>query len=133
MTNSGSGFALRGMAIAFVGFALGAVATGLHAQSKPPAYYITQLELTGDPDALARDYGSKVGGTLAPFGGRFLVRGAKAIHLEGDPPRSRNAVIQFDNVDKAQAWYNSPEYQKLVPVRQQLTKTNSYLVEGPAQ
>jgi uncharacterized protein (DUF1330 family) len=131
MTRSRYGIAVRAATFATLGFALGAAATGPHAQSKPPAYYITQIELTGD--AFAKNYGSKVGATLAPFGGRFLVRGAKAMHLEGDQPRSRNAVIQFDNIDKAHAWYNSPAYQELRPIRQQLAKTNSYLVEGPAQ
>ena len=111
----------------------GTVATGLRAQVKPPAYYIAQIELTGDADAFVKNYGSQVGATLAPFGGRFLVRGTKPIHLEGDLPRSRNAVIQFESLDKAQAWYNSPEYQKLIPERQKLTKTNSYIVEGPIQ
>jgi len=117
-----------------VGFGMGgAIVTGPRAQVKPPAYYITQIDLTGDADAFAKNYGSQVGATLAPFGGRFLVRGGKPIHLEGDPPRSRNAVIQFESLDKAQAWYNSSEYQKLIPVRQKMTKTNSYIVEGPVQ
>ena len=72
----------------------------------------------------------RVGATLAPYGGRFLVRGTPAVHLEGDPARSRNAVIHFDSLTQAQAWYTSPAYQKLIPIRQKLTKTNSYLVEG---
>lgn len=115
----------------FAGVVLaGAIATALNAQTKSQAYYITQIELTGDADAFVKGYGSQVGATLVPYGGRFLVRGAKAIHLEGEPPRSRNAVIVFDNIDKARSWYNSPEYQRLIPIRQQLAKTNSYFVEG---
>ena len=115
------------------GVALGAVGVAaLHAQTKPPAYYITQIALTGDADAFVKNYASKVLATVEPFGGRFIVRGAKAIHLEGDPARSRNAVIQFDNIEKAQAWYNSPAYQQLAPIRRSLAKTNSYLVEGPS-
>jgi uncharacterized protein (DUF1330 family) len=60
------------------------------------------------------------------------VRGALAVHLEGRPAHSRNAVSQFDSLAQAQAqaWYTSPAYQKLIPICQKLTKTNSYLVEG---
>jgi uncharacterized protein (DUF1330 family) len=115
------------------GLALAAL-TGqeLRAQAQAPAYYITQIELTGDAGEFAKNYGSQVGATLAPYGGRFLVRGTPAMHLEGDAARSRNAVIQFDSLAQAQAWYTSPAYQKLIPIRQKLTKTNSYLVEGVA-
>ncbi len=113
------------------GLALGSLAgQELHAQAKAPAYYITQIELTGDAGEFVKNYGSQVGATLAPYGGRFLVRGTPAVHLEGDPARSRNAVIHFDSLAQAQAWYTSPAYQKLIPIRQKLTKTNSYLVEG---
>ncbi len=113
------------------GLALGALAgQELRAQTKAPAYYITQIELTGDAGEFAKNYGSQVGATLAPYGGRFLVRGTPAVHLEGEPARSRNAVIHFDSLAQAQAWYTSPAYQKLIPIRQKLTKTNSYLVEG---
>ena len=118
---------------ALSGMVLGAIgASGLHAQTKPAAYYITQIELIGDADTYVENYASKVGATVEPFGGRFpSVRGAKAFHLEGEPTRSRNAIIQFDNIDKAQAWYNSAAYQEIAPIRRALTKTNSYLVEGP--
>lgn len=112
-----------------VGFGL-AIASKVGAQGKPLAYYVTQLDVTGDPDLFAKQYGARVTATLEPFGGRFLVRGASAHALEGDKPRSRNAVIVFDNIDKARAWYNSTEYQSLIPVRQRFATTISYLVEG---
>ena len=116
-----------------VGAGVGAaVVEVVRAQAKAPAYYISQIELTGDADAYVKNYASLVAATVEPFGGRFLVRGGKVARLEGDTPRPRVAVIVFDNVDKAQAWYNSPAYQKIAPVRQSLAKTNSFIVEGPA-
>ena len=112
-----------------VGAGVGAaVVEGVRAQAKPPAqakapaYYISQIELIGDPDAYVKNYASLVAGTVEPFGGRFLVRGGKVARLEGDTPRPRVAVIVFDNIDKAQAWYNSPAYQKIAPVRQKSGK-----------
>jgi uncharacterized protein (DUF1330 family) len=114
------------------GAAIGATAVEVvRAQAKPPAYYVSQIELTGDADTYVKNYASQVPATVEPFGGRFLVRGGKVTRLEGDTPRPRIVVIAFDNIDKAQAWYNSPAYQKLAPVRQSVAKTNSFFVEGP--
>jgi len=96
-----------------VGAGVGAaVVEVVRAQAKAPAYYISQIELTGDADAYVKNYASLVAATVEPFGGRFLVRGGKVARLEGDTPRPRVAVIVFDNVDKAQAWYNSPRISK---------------------
>jgi len=121
----------RHVGFLIVAFGLGAMtAEALRAQSKPPAYYIAQIEFIGDADEFSKNYGSQVGATLAPFGGRVIVRGAKPTHLEGDVPRQRNALIKFDNIEKAFAWYNSSAYQQLISIRKQLAKTNSYLVEG---
>lgn len=115
------------------GFAIGAtVVEVVRAQAKPPAYYVSQIELTGDADTYVKAYASLVPATVEPFGGRFLVRGGKVTALEGDAPRPRNVVIVFDNIDKAQAWYNSPAYQKIAPVRRSVAKTNSFFVEGPS-
>ena len=56
------------------GVALGAMAVSvLNAQTKPLAYYISQIELTGDTDAYMKNYASQVGGTVEPFGGRIEV------------------------------------------------------------
>ena len=115
------------------GAAVGVMAVEVvRAQTKPPAYYVSQIELTGDADTYVKNYASLVPATVEPFGGRFLVRGGKVTRLEGDTPRPRNVVIVFENIDKAQAWYDSPAYQKIAPVRRSVAKTNSFFVEGPA-
>jgi uncharacterized protein (DUF1330 family) len=96
-----------------IGIGLGATTIEmLRAQGKQPVYFIYQTE-------------------LIPFGGRFLVRGGKATRVEGDAPLPRISIIEFDSLDKAQGWYNSAAYQKLVPVRQGVMKTNSFIAENP--
>ena len=94
----------------------------------PPAYLIAEIEVT-DPEGYKK-YQDGVSSVLAASGGRFLVRGGKSIALDGAPPK-RIALIAFDSMEKAQAWYNSPAYQKIAPVRQSVAKTNSFMVEGP--
>ena len=113
------------------GAAIGASAmTGLKAQNKPRAYIVTEVDVTGDREAYMRDYVSHVQATLDPFGGRFVVRGGRTVATEGDPPKGRISIVVFDSFEKAQAFRTSPEYLKIYPVRERLTKSRQYIVEG---
>jgi uncharacterized protein (DUF1330 family) len=115
-----------------VGIGLGATTVEmLRAQGKQPVYFIYQTELTGDAASYAKNYVAHIPSTLEPFGGRFLVRGGKATRVEGDAPLPRISIIEFESLDRAQGWYNSAAYQKLVPVRQGVMKTNSFVAENP--
>jgi uncharacterized protein (DUF1330 family) len=92
------------------------------------AYFIADFELT-DAEAI-KPYSAKVESTFRPFGGRFIVRGGDPVPLEGRPPKGRLVVIEFDSIDKAQAWYNSAAYAELRPIRQKAGRSNIYIVQG---
>ena len=71
-------------------FALGAAATQmLHAQSKPPAYEMLEIDVT-NRDAYMKDYAPLAAKVIEDGGGRFLVRGG-AVYASGrrraDRPR----------------------------------------------
>ncbi|MET1029114.1 MAG: DUF1330 domain-containing protein, partial [Dongiaceae bacterium] len=51
--------------------------------------------------------------TAEAAGGRFLVGGGKHTVLEGDMPHQIVVVIEFASRERAEAWYNSPAYQKV--------------------
>jgi uncharacterized protein (DUF1330 family) len=96
-----------------------------------PAYYISEFEVT-DPEGI-KPYSAQVESTFKPFGGRFIVRGGGDIaSLEGAGFDGRMVVIAFDSMDKAKAWYSSPEYEKLKPIRHKSATSRVYIVEGPA-
>jgi len=78
----------------------GAAIQGLHAQAKPLAYAITEVEILDQ--AAFNEFSPKVPATMQPFGGKYLVRGGKVISLEGDAPK-RVIVSGYDSVEKAQA------------------------------
>ncbi|MBB6590834.1 DUF1330 domain-containing protein [Ralstonia solanacearum] len=110
------------------------VTTPLLAQDKPeqtearPAYYIAEFE-----PAVAgaiRPYSERVESTIQPFGGRFIVRGGKLDALEGPSPKSVVVVIAFGSLERAQAWYHSPAYEKLKPIRHRAGTSRVYIVEG---
>lgn len=96
-------------------------------QALPPAYYISEFELS-DPEGI-KPYSQQVETTFTPFSGRYLVRGGQTASLEGEPPK-RIVIIAFDSMAQAQAWYDSPGYRAIRPIRLQSAKSRVYLVGG---
>jgi uncharacterized protein (DUF1330 family) len=93
----------------------------------PPAYVVAEPEITDA--ATFQKYGQGVPATIAAFNGRFLVRGGKMEAVEGDAPK-RFVVIAFDSLEKARAWYDSPAYEAIKPLRFNSAKTRLFIVEG---
>ena len=99
-----------------------------------PVYLISEADEITDPVAI-KNYGAKVGETLAPFNGHyhFVVRGGKTESLDGDAPPKGIVVIEFDSSEQAHAWYNSPAYAAIRPIRLAAVKGRMFIVEGVAQ
>lgn len=63
-----------------------------------------------------QQYGASVASTLAKYSGEVLVRGpSEALH--GDCEFQMQVIIAFPSKADASAWYNSKEYQALIPTR----------------
>jgi uncharacterized protein (DUF1330 family) len=120
------------------GAALGAVAIqGLHAQAKPPVYYIAEIDVT-NPDAYAKEYAPKAQAIIKASGGRFLAiggaaaTGAKVTAFDGEPPK--RAVVQvWDSMEQILAWRAKPEYVELRKVGEKYAKFRSFAVDGVQQ
>jgi uncharacterized protein (DUF1330 family) len=116
------------------GFGLGAVAVqGLHAQAKPPVYYVAEIDVT-NPDAYAKEYSPKAQAIIKAAGGRFLAiggaaGGAKLTAFDGEAPK-RVVVQAWDNMEKIQAWRKNPEYIELRKTGEKYAKFRSFAVEG---
>ena len=61
-------------------------------------------------------YSQAAGPTIKAHGGALLGKG-KALALTGEHTHNLAAVIQFPDNETAKAWYASPEYQALLPLR----------------
>jgi len=75
------------------------------------------------------DYLHAIDATLAPFEGRFLVHGGRPTVLEGSWPDDR-VVIAFPDLQRAQDWYRSPAYQRILPLRLPRAKGDVILIDG---
>ena len=117
------------VAIALVaGAAIGGAAIqGLHAQSTPKAYVVTEIEVINQEAQNA--YLPKVGEVIKSTGGTYLARGGKIVALEGEAPK-RVTIVVYDSLEKAQASRNSPAWAALSAERSKVIKAKSFVTEG---
>jgi uncharacterized protein (DUF1330 family) len=114
------------------GFGLGTVAVqGLHAQAKVPVYQVTEVEVL-DADAYARDFTAKASAAVRAAGGKILAASGKATALDGEPPKSRIVISQWDSIETIKAYRESAAFKELQAIRQKLAKVRTYAVEGIA-
>ena len=92
------------------------------------AYAIAHLHQI-DFNAEIVDYLRRIDATLAPFGGRFLVHGTQPIPMDGSW-EGTVVVIEFADLERARAWYDSPQYQAILPLRTRNTRGEAILVDG---
>lgn len=64
------------------------------------------------------------------YGGRYIARGGQNETLEGDWHAKRLVILEFESIEKAKQWLNSPEYAPARALRHQYAKTNMVVVEG---
>jgi len=82
-------------------------------------------------DAAAYEgYRSRTAAIIERYGGRFLVRGGAVEVREGDPGISRLVILEFPSVTAAQTFYDSPEYQAILPIRLDTASSTLVIAEG---
>jgi uncharacterized protein (DUF1330 family) len=92
------------------------------------AYVIANINIE-DP-VRYEDYKRMVPGTLAAFGGRFIVRGGNVEVLEGNWRPGRLVIIEFPSVERARAWWDSDGYAEARALRQATSTGTLLILEG---
>ena len=92
------------------------------------AYVIADVEIT-DPQVFEQ-YRKDLPESLKPFGGTYRVRGGALTILEGDWKPNRLVIIEFPDMAAINAWYDSPAYQALIPLRRGSARASLLAVEG---
>jgi uncharacterized protein (DUF1330 family) len=115
------------------GAAIGAAAIqSLHAQAKPMAYVVA-APVINDQAAYAKEFAPVITKEVEAAGGKYLARGGKTISIHGVPPAPRVVIVQFESVDKAQAWANAPATKAAFAIGEKYSTIRDYIVEGVAQ
>ncbi len=94
-----------------------------------PAYVMVVAKMKNQEKY--QEYAGGAGPTVMSHGGKILARGAVKDTLVGDLSGDMALCIEFADADAARAWYQSPEYQKMVPTREQAMDAQFLLVEAP--
>jgi uncharacterized protein (DUF1330 family) len=92
------------------------------------AYVIIETDVL-DPEQYER-YKAASPESIAAGGGRFVARGGELAVLEGDWHPSRLVVLEFEDVEAAKRWYDSPEYREVRRLRENAATLRVVAVEG---
>jgi uncharacterized protein (DUF1330 family) len=93
-----------------------------------PAYVIVETDVS-DPDQYER-YKAAAPATIDAAGGRYLARGGGLAVLEGEWRPDRLVVLEFEDLDAAKRWYDSPEYAEARRLREGAATFRMVAVEG---
>jgi uncharacterized protein (DUF1330 family) len=94
-----------------------------------PAYVIGRLQVRNT--SWLEQYRATVPSIVARHGGVYRVRGGKMETLEGNVPLPSSFVIlEFPTMDQARAFYDDPEYQPFIKLRQTGSDLDMVVVEG---
>lgn len=91
-------------------------------------YIIVDIDIT-DPVSY-EEYKRLAAPTVELYGGKYIARGGYTESLEGNWSSKRIVILQFDSVERAKAWYNSPEYAVARPLRHKYAKSKMIVVDG---
>ncbi|MEU6323480.1 DUF1330 domain-containing protein [Streptomyces sp. NPDC047009] len=93
-----------------------------------PAYAIAHLqEATPHPEIA--EYIERITATFEPYGSGFLVHASQHEVKEGTWP-DHVVLIGFPGIAAARAWWDSPAYQEIAPLRSRHIKGDIVLVPG---
>jgi len=95
-------------------------------------YVIVTIKKIIDIEAF-RDYAVRVGPIIDRFGGKYVAVDKTPDVRSGEWPYVRTVIVAYPNFAAAQRWYNSPEYQEIIPIRTRAIDANIAIVRDPKE
>jgi uncharacterized protein (DUF1330 family) len=93
------------------------------------AAYLLALVNVDDPEAY-KAYTAVTPGVIQQYGGKFVVRGGNPEAVEGELAAKRFVLIEFPDKAAVKRFYQSPEYQKILPLRLKCSTGRVAILEG---
>lgn len=83
-----------------------------------------------EDEALLEQYVAKAGPTIEPHQGRVIAYDEAPEVVEGTLEYRRTVIVEFPSMKEFRAWYDSPEYQEILPLRLKSTQGTLIVVKG---
>ena len=95
----------------------------------PCAYIVVDTLITNDEEM--ENYKLLAKPLVESFGGEYLARGGQLVVKENQLwSPTRLVLLRFPSMAQAQTFYDSPEYQKILPISQSCTQRTLVMLEG---
>jgi uncharacterized protein (DUF1330 family) len=95
------------------------------------AYLIS--DITVRDRAAFEIYRTRAADAIHTYGGRYLARLGEVQLLEGSWNPNMIVIVEFPNLEKARAWYRSPEYAFALEMHDKALSRDLILVDGVNQ
>ncbi len=92
------------------------------------AYVIVDIDV--QDQTVYEKYKALAPATVEAYGGRYLARAGRTEKLEGEWVPKRLVILQFDTLERAKQWHDSPDYRPIQQLRHQAAHSNMVVIEG---
>ena len=92
------------------------------------AYLVVDIGITNLTQF--EEYKKLAPAAIAKYGGRYVIRGGAYEVLEGDWKPERLTIVEFESMEKAKAFYASPEYKVAIKARAGAANFKALVVQG---
>jgi uncharacterized protein (DUF1330 family) len=92
------------------------------------AYVIVDIDVK-DPEAY-KEYLALAPATIQAYGGRYLARAGRTEKLEGEWIPKRLVILEFESIERAREWLDSPEYTPVKRLRYTASISNMVAIQG---
>ena len=94
------------------------------------AFFVARVSIK-DPEKF-QDYAQKAAATFGPHGGEPVLRGALTGALVGTADHQAVGIVKFPSREALDAWFASPAYQAIVPLRDEAAEMTITTYAVPA-
>ena len=93
------------------------------------AYVVGTLYGITDPSGF-EEYRNQALPTVEKFGGKLVMMSDKVEVADGSWSPIGMIMLEFESLERAKQWYNSPEYSAVKPMRLQTADSGVIFVDG---
>src|SRR5512146_2177038 len=97
-------------------------------EAQMTAYVILDIDVK-DPTTY-KGYIDLAPATVEAYGGKYLARAGRTEVLEGEWVPKRLVILQFESIERARVWLDSPEYKPVKRLRHAAAVSNVVTIEG---